>query len=84
MVALGELMEVGGIEAGILLAIEARDARDLRHGGAAGRGLLPPAIPQAVIAALAIAQAPAPEGARLPAQDVLRLQPGELSTDRFQ
>src|SRR5580765_8222159 len=81
MVALGELMKVGRIKPGVLLLVEARDARDLRHGGAAGRGLVPPAIPEPVIAALLIPQPPAAQGAGPPAQDILRLQPGQLSTD---
>ena len=50
VLALRDLVKVRRIEAGVPLAVQTHDARDLRHRSAAGRGLLPPSIPQAVIA----------------------------------
>ena len=50
MPALRDLMKVRGIEAGVPLPVQPHDARDLRDGGPARRGLPPPPIPQPVIA----------------------------------
>jgi hypothetical protein len=76
--------EVRRIAPGIPLPVQAHDARDLWERGAAGRGLPPPSIPQAVIAAPLVAQAPGPQGARTTAQDPLGLHPRQLAAHRLQ
>jgi len=83
MVALGDLVKVRGIEPGIPLPVQPRDARHLVDRGAPRGRLLPPAIPQPVIAQATVAQAPAPQRAGLPAQNLLGLQPGQPAADRL-
>jgi len=76
-------VKVRGIELGVPLPVQTHDARDLRDWGPARRGLPPPPIPQPVITDPLVAQAPAPQRAGPPPQDLLGLQPGELAADRL-
>src|SRR6267142_1352850 len=76
-----EIVEMAAIEASVALAIEPQQALDLRHGHAPRRGRAAAAIPEAIVAAALIAQAPATEPTRDPAENVFGLRPGELATE---
>jgi len=74
-----ELVEVPHIEPLIAVAVEGEQALDLGHRGPLGRGHLPAAIEQPVIAvALQLPSQPA-DAAGAAAEDLGRLDPGQLA-----
>src|SRR6185312_6072172 len=79
MLAPGELVEVADIEPLIAVAVEREQALDLAHGGPLRRGHLPAAIEQSVIAVVLQLPSQAPDAAGAAAQDLGRLDPGQLA-----
>src|SRR6185295_16912588 len=83
VIAPGEVVEVPHVEAGVpvarpvALAIQAQDALDLRDGRFATRGLAATPVVQAQDAVALIPSAPAAQAARMNAEDVGALQPGQ-------
>ncbi|HEX4993927.1 MAG TPA: hypothetical protein VFX87_03120, partial [Methylomirabilota bacterium] len=74
-----ELVEVPHIEPLVAVAVEGEQALDLGHRGPLGRGPLPAAIEQPIIAvALQLPSQPA-DAAGAAAQDLGRLDPGQLA-----
>src|SRR6185503_1510333 len=75
----GALVEVADIEPLIAVAVEREQALDLAHGGPLRRGHLPAAIEQSVIAVVLQLPSQAPDAAGAAAQDLGRLDPGQLA-----
>jgi len=78
VLAAGEGVEVPHVEALVAVPVEGEEALDLSHGGALGRGRSAAPIEQPVIAVLLQAPPQAPHAPRAAAQDLGRLDPGQL------
>src|SRR5437899_3034105 len=82
VVAASEAVEVTDVPAGKALAIEAQDALHLEGGRLAARGPQTAPVIERDAPPGFVAGAPAPHTARIEAQDIGRLQPGDGSTQR--
>src|SRR4030095_4517147 len=78
VLAARDLVEVPGVEAGVLLAIEPPEALDFGEGGPPRRGPPAPAVEEAEVAIAREAPAPAAQTARRAADDLRRLDPADL------
>jgi hypothetical protein len=84
VLSVGAAPEVADIEAGIAIAVEAQQPLDLGNRGPFGRRR-PPAPIEQLLHAIALELPPQPAHAPgAPAENVRRLQPGELPTERSQ
>lgn len=83
MISPHQVMEVPDVEPGIALPVEPEDALHLCHWRLAARGQLAAIIEPQDLVGL-IPGAPAPQAARMDAQDIGRLQPGEGAAERPQ